>query len=519
MPWGPVQWRGPRIRMVPMTRPATLPTLRSLLGAALVALPLASCGGGASPDSTDSGSTGDGQASTQETSGKKKRPVILISIDSLRADFTTPYGHVPAFAPDEVTTPFLSKMAEKGVLFEHTSAASSWTLPSHITMLTGMAPMEHGIRSRKYSLHEGIDMISNVFQDDDYHTGGFFTAPFLHPAWGFQRGFDVYIPAADYLGTIEAGEALAAHGRSDTVEEIHSKSHTDNRTGEQAIDRAIGWLKHEDKYEEPFFLFVHLWDPHYDYFPPKEYRDRFLPMDSSVVGDELMKKDRLPSVEELEHLKALYEAEIRYTDDQIARLYAQLEEWGIAEDAIIAIVSDHGDEFMEHGNRGHHLTLLEEVIHVPMVIQAPGLIDGGQRIQGSVSIADLAPTLIDLAGLPGWPERSGKSMRPLWEVADVDYEVSLDLYRPTLKMNLMGYRKGMKKGIQDFRKNLLRIYDLEEDPKEMNATVANITAEDPFIQGLAKFILALKETPAPVHHVREAVEITNLLAEVGYVDE
>lgn len=481
-----------------------------------MALPMASCGGGETTDPQGNPAAETGQ---ETAAASKKRPVILISIDSLRADFTTPYGHVPAYAPEEITTPFLASMADNGVLFEHTSAATSWTLPSHITMLTGMAPMEHGIRSRKFSLHEGIPMISNVFQDDGYHTGGFFTAPFLHPAWGFHRGFDVYIPAADYLGTIEAGEALAAHGKSQTVEDLHHKSHTDNRTGEQAIDRAIGWLKQEKRYEDPFFLFVHLWDPHYDYFPPDEYRQRFLPMESPVVGDELMKRDRELSTLELDHLKALYEAEIRYTDDQIARLYAQLEEWGIAEDAIIAIVSDHGDEFMEHGNRGHHLTLLEEVIHVPMVIQAPGLIDGGQRVSGSVSIADLAPTLIDLAGLPGWPERSGQSMRTLWEDEDRDFEVSLDLYRPTLRMNLMGYRKGMKKGIQDFRKNILRLYDLETDPMEMDAQVTNISSEDPFIQGLAAFILKLQETPAPVHHVREAVEITDLLEELGYVDD
>ncbi|MHC4380222.1 MAG: sulfatase, partial [Planctomycetota bacterium] len=365
-----------------------LRTLRPglLLAPYLLFVGLASCSGGAGDAESTEG------AGTPAAAAGKQRPVILISIDSLRADYTTPYGHVPRFAPEEQTTPFLSWMAEQGVLFEHASASSPWTLPSHMTLLTGMSPMEHGVRSRKYSLDKGIDLVSNVFQGAGYHTGGFFTAPFLHPAWGFGRGFDVYVPSADYLGTIEAGQVLSAAGKSPEVVELHTKSHTDARTGEQAIDRAITWLAHEDRHQEPFFLFLHLWDPHYDYFPPQEYADRFLPdYTGDIVGDEFLDLERDLSERDLHDLQALYEAEIRYTDDQIARLHAQLEEWGVADDVILAVVSDHGDEFMEHGNRGHHLTLLEEVMHVPMVVHAPGLIDGGTRVQGSVSIRDLAP--------------------------------------------------------------------------------------------------------------------------------
>ena len=485
-----------------------------LLAPFLVFAGLVSCSGDAGETDPEAASGG------SATTNGKQRPVILISIDSLRADFTTPYGHVPRFAPEEQTTPFLSWMAEEGVLFEHASAASPWTLPSHMTLLTGMSPMEHGVRSRKYSLDKGIDLVSDVFQGAGYHTGGFFTAPFLHPAWGFGRGFDVYVPSADYLGTIEAGEVLSAAGKSPEVVELHEKSHTDARTGEQAIDRAITWLDHGNRYEEPFFVFLHLWDPHYDYFPPKEYAEQFLPnYTGSIVGDEFLKLDRELSEQDLFELQALYEAEIRYTDDQIARLYAQLEAWGIADDVILAVVSDHGDEFMEHGNRGHHLTLLEEVMHVPMVVHAPGLIEGGTRVQGSVSIRDLAPTLIDLAGLPAWTDRSGLSLQPMWQGADVDRQVSLDLLRPAKRMQLLGYRKGFAKGIQDAYKNTLRIYDLKEDPGELHPVLTAITEDIPFAKETLEFLTRESAARHRVDKVKEAAVITDLLDQLGYTDD
>ncbi|MFK5956147.1 MAG: sulfatase [Planctomycetota bacterium] len=466
------------------------------------------------------GACGDKPAEENEVANTQKS-VILISIDSLRADYTTPYGHIPIFAPDEETTPFLAKLAREGVLFEHTSAASPWTLPSHVSMLSGMAPMEHSVRSRKYAIPEGIDLISNVFQNAGYKTGGFFTAPFLHPSWGFGRGFDVYLPSAKYLGSIEAGTALAAYGKSETVEKIHATSHSDNRTGEQAVAQALKWLKHKDTYEEPFFLFVHLWDPHYDYFPPAEYRKQFLPNDDGTVkGDELMLHDRVPSDAEMEVLKALYEAEIRYTDDQIKRLYEQLEAWGIADQIIFAVVSDHGDEFMEHGNRGHHLTLKEEVMHVPMIVHAPGLIDGGQRVQASVSITDLSPTLIDLANLPAWTDRTGQSLRPLWEGEDLDREVSMDLLRPTRRIQLLGYRLGMRKGIWNVPQKKVRIFDLEKDPGELIAPEPfHVTVQEPFVRATVEFAKRMAARQHEVLKVNQTPAMNQSLFELGYTDD
>jgi len=467
-----------------------------------------------------------GPASEQATekSGNRQRPVILISIDSLRADFSSVYGHKPIFAPDVPTMPFLQELADGGVMFENASAASPWTLPSHMTLLTGMNAVEHGVRSRKFALSKNIELVAGRFKSAGYKTGGFFSAPFLHPAWGFGAGFDVYMPSADYLGSIAAGTALSAAGKSPEVEVIHHQSHTDAETGVQVVDRALGWLEHDKNYQEPFFLFLHFWDPHYDYFPPKEYAEMFHPgYDGDLIGDELMQLDRELSPAEMNHLKALYEAEIRYTDDQIRRLFARLEELGIADDVIVAIVSDHGDEFGEHGNRGHHLTLLQEVMHVPMVIHAPGIIEGGQRVAASVSIRDVAPTLIDLAGVPAWTDRSGESLRNLWETQDESREVSMDLLRPTRKMELLGYRKGMMKGILDRKANAtalsFTIFDLAADPGELSPSAHRITEDLPFAKAALEFLSAVMESRHQVQKVKEAAEITDLLSQVGYTED
>ena len=348
-----------------------------------------------------------------------RRPVILISIDSLRADFTSPYGHVPRFAPNEVTTPFLNRMAAEGVVFERASAASSWTLPSHMSMLTGMNPLEHAIRSRKWSLNPDVGLVSNKFQRAGYATGGVFSAPFLHPVWGFHRGFDLYVPGP----------------------------------------------------------------------------------------------------EEMEVLKALYEAEIRYTDDQIARLWDQLEAWGIADAVIIAVTSDHGDEFLEHGDRGHHHTLYEKVIHVPLVLRAPGIAPAGVRVGGTVSNIDLAPTLLDLAGLEPWPNRSGSSLAPLW-TEDLDRQVYLDLVRPAKDLELRGYRFGPAKGILDAERQMFRVYDLAQDPGELAPRPSDLADKaDAFAVEALEFLLRSQSVRHKPGKVAETPAMTGLLSELGYTED
>ncbi len=384
-----------------------------------------------------------------------------------------------------------------------------------------MHPIEHGVRSRKFSLNEKINLVSNKYQKAEYATAGFFSAPFRHPVWGFHRGFDTYAPGADYLGTVDAAQHLSASGKGPEVQVIHHKSHTDAETGAQVVDRAINWLEKDDNYTEPFFLFLNFWDPHYDYAAPQKYVDMFHPdFAGEVDGSELVNFDLDLSAEQAKHLKALYEAEIRYTDDQLARFFQQLTEWGIENDVIIAIVSDHGDAFLEHDERGHHLSLYDEVMRVPMMIRAPGLIPEQQLVKGSVSITDLAPTLLDLSNLEPFQNRSGKSMRPLWENTDENYQVTMDLLRPTKKIEYRGYRNGDMKGILDSFERTLTLLNLGEDPLELNPQVVKPNSDVPFARETIEFIqmVAGQRGPRP-GLVSETAEMTNLLSELGYTED
>lgn len=450
-----------------------------------------------------------------------KRPIILISIDSLRADHCTPYGYQP-LAPGERTTPWLQQLAEQGVTFENASGASPWTLPSHVSLLSGMHPREHGVRTRKQRIGDDLELISGRLQAAGWATAGFFSGPFLHNVWGFGHGFDVYRPSVPYLQESAAGRQLAEAGKDENVQRIHDDSHTDAECAEDVIGDGLEWLRKGDRWREPFFLFLHLWDPHYDYFPPQDYRERFLPAaDAGVRGDELMREDQVPNADVMRGLLALYDAEIRYTDDWMARLDAQLAAWGIADEVIILVTSDHGDEFLEHGNRGHHLTLYEEVMHVPMVLRAPGLAPAGVRVQASVSLPDVAPTLLELAGLAPWPERSGRSMRPLWEGAGQDYTVHADLLRPTQGIELLGWREGPQKAIVDGPAGIARLYDLDKDPGERRPQEFGrpFAAHEPLRRALAALGAEPQSLPFPPGLVSEPEHVEAATHQVGYAGD
>ncbi len=452
------------------------------------------------------------------------RPVILISIDSLRADHCTPYGHAPQFAPDEATTPFMARMAKEGVLWENASAPTSWTLPSHLSLVTGMAPQQHGVNVQGFRPPVGTQHVAGKFQEAGYLTAGFFSAPYLHPMWGFAEGFDHYVGAASYLNSTQTATAITD---PDTpMQGVHTSADSDSETAVQVIDQALAWLEKGDRHQAPFFLFLHLWDPHYDYQPPADYAERFHPGWQGMDGVDFYKnwKDgREYSPEEIDHAKALYDAEIRYTDDHIARLFAQLEAWGVADQVILGIVSDHGDEFYEHELIGHHKTLYQEVVHVPMVLRAPGLAPAQTRLKGTTAIYDLVPTLLDLAGLQAWPERTGRSLRPMWEEADDDRQVVFQLDHPGKRVFLKGWRQGKDKVLfqwQPKRTTYRWHLDLEADPGEHSPAVLQKLSETPTGQRAFEAMKAADASRRPTLEMGDLPEeMVNTLAGVGYVDE
>jgi arylsulfatase A-like enzyme len=310
--------------------------------------------------------------------------VILISIDSLRAD------HVGAYGYAKPTTPRIDALARSGTLFERALSSTSWTLPAHVALLTGVADSVHGVVDESRALGPGLPTLAERLKARGFATAAVVSGPYLHPRYGLNRGFDQYLNCMGFLDdAFKPGPAAGTN--------IHLDSHGDV-TSPCAVRRALEWLGRQRG--RPAFLFVHLWDVHYDYRPPPGYAERFETAYAGGLdpsGFELngaIHKD-MPA-RDLEHLIALYDGEIAYTDEHVGRLLDGAAALG-RRDAWVVVTSDHGDAFFEHGVKGHQKDLHAEVVRIPLVFHGPG-IPAGARLPGPAHITDVTPTLLELLG-------------------------------------------------------------------------------------------------------------------------
>jgi arylsulfatase A-like enzyme len=311
--------------------------------------------------------------------------VVLVSIDSLRAD------HVGAYGYAKPTTPRIDALARSGTLFERALSSTSWTLPAHVALLTGVADSVHGVVDESRALGPGLPTLAERLKARGFATAAVVSGPYLHPRFGLNRGFDRYLNCMGFLDdAFEPGPAAGTN--------IHLDSHGDV-TSPCVVRRALEWLSGQRG--RPAFLFVHFWDVHYDYRPPPGYAERFEPRYEGALdpsGFELNKaihKD-MPA-RDLQHLEALYDGEIAYTDEHVGRLLDGVAALGRS-GAHVALTSDHGEAFFEHGEKGHQKDLHAEVVRVPLVLNGPG-VPAGTRLPGPAHITDLGPTLLDLLGL------------------------------------------------------------------------------------------------------------------------
>jgi len=361
-------------------RPAARGGAAGVLGAALIAAIVSQA-----PRHADSSIA---PAPPLAAAQRQAENLILISIDSLRADRLSSYGN------RNQTSPTIDRLAAEGVRFENASSASSWTLPSHMSMFTGRDVLGHGVISESDRLSTAIPTLAGTLKNAGLVTGAVVSTPVLSRKFGFDHGFDHY---DDY--TIPAPTAFDAvvDEPAPTVEKL-----------------ATEWLTAHAG--ERFFLFLHFWDVHYDYIPPPPYDTMFDPDYQGTVTGKAFYEDKninkkLPA-RDVEHLLALYDGEIRWVDDHIARLLGVLDRLGLSDKTAIVITSDHGDEFFEHGYKGHGRTLYNEVTRVPMVVRGPG-VPAGQVVEAPVGLADIMPTALRLLGVEGPADLQGLDMLDL----------------------------------------------------------------------------------------------------------
>ena len=327
--------------------------------------------------------------------------ILLISIDSLRAD------HVHSYDYPRETTPTLDRLAQEGTLFENAISESSWTLPTHMTMLTGLPAQTHGVEYFSGSmLSADYSTLAQILRERGYRTYGVFSGPYLHPIFGFGRGFDSYESAMGKTVYDEVDFDPAIPGTDSKVKNMNFMSHrlvTSHLITEKAIE-FLGTVS-----DQRFFLFLHYFDVHFDYMAPEELWRKFdADYQGTMTGEYFQENEAINAnmdPRDLDHLVALYDAEILYTDREIGYLIDALDRNGLRENTLIVVTSDHGVEFFEHGDKGHYRTLFDEVIQVPMIVRLPGEVQAGVRISEQVSHLDILPTLLAFAGIeePGAP--------------------------------------------------------------------------------------------------------------------
>ena len=308
------------------------------------------------------------EPTVQSAGSRSARPnLIVVSVDTLRARNVGAYGHT------RDTTPFLDGLAAAGVLFENAITTAATTAPAHMSLFTGLYPVHHGIRGGDEPRRTAAVPLAVWLRDAGYHTAAFTENGYIIRGLGFGDGF------SEYSENTGQGQPIPGEARV-------------------TFERARRWVARSRR--EPFLLFVHTYQVHAPYTPPPETASLF-------------KDDDKPGtpVEELRREHDNYDREIRFVDDQLSGLATALDEHGLRASTAIVVLSDHGEEFGEHGYFQHGSALYEESLRVPLVFSGAD-IPVGRRVAEQVSLIDVMPTLLELAGVAAPEDLDGQSLLP-----------------------------------------------------------------------------------------------------------
>lgn len=370
--------------------------------------------------------------------------LILVVIETLRADRLALYGHL------RQTAPTLSLLAQEGVVFERASTAATWTLPAVSSLLTGLPPGAHGVRVYEDRLPSDVVTLAERLKGAGYHTAFLGVNSLFESGRQLEQGFDYY------------------YG----IDEI---------PGLQLNDQLYAWMRERPK-DRPFFLYVHYFEPHCRYAPPPEKRDLYWPPNARHRTGRRMTEEQWRQMHEcfqlhfnpgepvldVDYYLSAYDAEIRQVDYVLGLFLERLKEAGLYDQALLALTSDHGEEFYDHGGFGHGKILLEHNLHVPLILRLPGGEGAGGRVHTRVSSLDLAPTLLLAAGLEA--DARGLPGRPLLSLAR-----GLEEAGPERAVFAETNYEGQQRAVLEGDWKLLRspdgkrpegLFNLESDPQE-----------------------------------------------------
>jgi arylsulfatase A-like enzyme/Flp pilus assembly protein TadD len=338
-------------------------------------------------------------------------------VDTLRADYLAPYGGA-------VETPFADALAAEGIVFERTVSHVPITLPSHASIFTGRYPLAHGVRDNgSYRLAESETTLAEAFTSAGYRSAAFVGSFALDSRFGLDQGFELY---DDFYGDTSPFDDFAISERS----------------ADDVLAPALAWIR--EAQATRWFVFLHLYDPHAPYVAPPAFRER--------------------------HPGDAYGGEVAYVDDALGRFVKELRELGVMDNTLVILTSDHGESLGEHGEKTHGMFAYESTMHVPLIMSWNGVLPEGVRVQARVRLVDVAPTLMELVGLPSPPGQQGESL--VAAILQPDSARDRDSYFEALAFHLNRnwapltglYRERFK--FIDLP--LPELYDLVSDPDEVD---------------------------------------------------
>ncbi len=409
-----------------------------------------------------------------------QRPVILISVDTLRADALGIFGGTA------VPTPHMDRLGREGAIFASTFAPVPRTTQAVATILSGLHPLTHGSDGLGMALAPEVPTLAEVLSERGFATAAFVTNVNLAPGLGYEQGFDLY---------------------------SNPESRWKANSAPSLTAEAIAWLEGRDE-DRPFFLWVHYLDPHWPYTPADEWRELADPgfvapfsIDERqerrevTKGQVIYQADQIMEPRMIEHVRRLYFAEIAATDAAIGRLLAHLEKTGLLDESIVVFTADHGEALGEHRYWfAHGEYLYEDTLRVPWIIRAPGLVPAGTQVKGVSVLEDLTPTVLGLAGITvteifdgldlasmlkggGQPEIAPRTLVHLGDWRHI---------HPENPRHALQGREGRWTAVREAGRKLIRVptgpgtfeeelYDYVADPRES----ANLAAAEPaLVDGL-----------------------------------
>ncbi len=382
-----------------------------------------------------------------ESDNDRSKPnIILITLDTLRADHLSCYGY------ERETSPFIDKIADEGILFEDCIATSSWTLPSHASIFTSLYPSEHGTiysgaaKDKISKLPDELTTLAEILKEKGYETAGFIGGPFVASDFGMDQGFDYYNDRLFPMGKIYFDKLtfldfflnifkkkINLRKLSSSIEYylvdiwnyIYNENFTKDSIGYDSRKKkaneinavALPWIeRHKDS---RFFLFINYLDPHSRYTLPKGFKNRYDTGYKSNLRGLVSELKAIhyhrysPTEDDLKLLISLYDSQINFLDLHIKQLFDKLVSCEIDKNTIVVITSDHGEAFGEHKLMEHGFSLYEDQLKVPLILWGIEKFPSSLRISTQVQIIDIMPTILDIISIPPPEDIRGKSLIPL----------------------------------------------------------------------------------------------------------